>query len=74
MKKVYRYYCLYRPPMPGTIPRGTVSIKDFDERRMVPEISREAWGFVEYERELTKAEIDDYEVMPGGEFDRITER
>lgn len=63
--KVYRYYCLYRPPMPGTIPRGMVHIEDFGERRKVQQINREVWGYVEYEHRLSKQEVDDYELVEG---------
>lgn len=62
MKTTYRYYCLYRPPMPGTIPRGPINIEDFGERRMIDEISRPAWGFVEYPRQLTPHEVYEYEL------------
>ena len=57
-----RYYLLLRPPMPGTIPRGCIDIMDFGKKKFVPEIGREAWGYVEYERELTEQEINDYEL------------
>lgn len=66
MKGFYRYYCLFRPPMPGTIPRGMVKIVDFGERRMVPEIRREAWGYVDYERKLSEREMYEYELAEGG--------
>ena len=58
-----KYYLLYRPPMPGTIPRGCIEIMDFGKKKFVEEIGREAWGYVIYERELTQKEINDYELM-----------
>lgn len=60
----YRYYCLFRPPMPGAFPRGCVELEDFGDRRFVPEMDREAWGWVEYDHPLTKQQIDDYELFP----------
>jgi len=63
MKKRYRYYCLERPAGPGAIPRGVVVITNFDERKTADEIGRMAWGWVEYERELTEKEIREYELM-----------
>lgn len=61
--KLYRYYTLYRPPMPGAIPKCTHIVCDYGQRKFVPEIGREAWGFVDCERELTLSEIAEYELM-----------
>lgn len=59
--KVYRYYCRFRPPMPGAIPKqGLVNLTSFDYRQSYDGI--ECWGWVEYDRELTKDEINDYEL------------
>ena len=59
--KVYRYYCSYRPPMPGAIPRkGLVRVASYDYKQSIS--GRGAWGFVEYDRELTEKEIVDYEL------------
>lgn len=62
--KLYRYYTLYRPPLPGAIPKDTYLIHGYNERTFVPEIGRDAWGYIECKRELTSAEIADYELMP----------
>lgn len=59
----YRYYCIMRPPAPGTIPAGVREVEDYGERRYIPEIDRMAWGWVEYDRELTHAEIRGYELI-----------
>ena len=59
--KVYRYYCQFRPPMPGAIPRdGLVNIADFDYPQSFNGIS--AWGWAEYSRPLTDDEIYHYEL------------
>lgn len=59
--KVYRYYCQFRPPMPGAIPRdGLVNIDDYDYPQSFNGIS--AWGFAEYSRPLTEKEVHDYEL------------
>ena len=59
--KVYRYYCKYRPPMPGGIPlNGLVNTAGYDWPQSFNGIG--AWGFAEYNRELTPKEIDDYEL------------
>ena len=61
MKKVYRYYCRFRPPMPGGIPRkGLVHTASFDWPQSFNGIT--AWGWAEYDRELTDKEVDDYEL------------
>ena len=59
--KVYRYYCKFRPPMPGAIPRdGLVSTSDYDWPQSFDGVS--AWGIAEYSRPLTDQEISDYEL------------
>jgi len=62
MKRPYRYYCLDRPPMPGTVPRGMTSLEDFREFRRVDEIDACACGYVEYDRELKASEIRAYKL------------
>lgn len=60
-----KYYCIMRPPMIGGIPNSKllVDAKAFTERRYVPEIDRMAWGWIEYEEELTLEEVADYELI-----------
>lgn len=60
----YRYYCLFRPPMLGAVPRGFVEMEDYGERKIVIEAACVAWGWVEYDHPLTKQQIDDYELFP----------
>lgn len=60
---MYRYYCIMRPPAPGTIPKGVETVCAFIERRYIPEINRMAWGYVEYYRKLTLHEVFDYELI-----------
>ena len=62
---IYRYYCPARPPAPDAVPRGAIRVEYADEDGyMVDEEGHvyEAWGFVEYDRQLTEKEIDDYEL------------
>lgn len=66
-RKNYRYYCLFRPPVPGAIPRGTVGIFAFDARRYVDEIGREAWGFAEYEWPLSPQDVVNFELAVAGD-------
>lgn len=56
----YRYATLMRPPMPGGIPRrGLVQTKDIEGT--TPK-GHHAWGWAEYDRELSEQEIDQYEL------------
>lgn len=53
--------------MPGSCPRaGVQEVVNYDEKKFCEEIGMDAWGFVEYTRELTKQEVDDYELTPAG--------
>lgn len=67
--KLYRYYTLYRPPMPGAIPKCTYSIRDYNGRKFVREIGRGAWGHVDCMRQLSEDEIAAYELVPAPEND-----
>lgn len=59
-----RYYSKMRPVAPGTFPNaGAVEIHNYDERTYIPECGCEAWGYIEYDRELTDAEISAYEFV-----------
>lgn len=62
-----RYYSTERPLMPGGCPRaGIFEVKNFDKKIFCKEIEKEAWGYVDYMRELTPEEIEDYELTPSG--------
>ena len=37
---------------------------DYGKKRFVPEVGKNAWGYVDYERALSTAEIADYEPFP----------
>lgn len=63
----YRYYSTQRPLTPGSCPRaGVQEVVNYDEKKFCEEIGMDAWGFVEYTRELTRQEADDYELTPAG--------
>lgn len=69
---MYRYYSLYRPVAPGTFPKdGVTNIHNYDERLYVAEIDHEAWGYLDYDRELTEKEIRDYE-LAASKYSRIS--
>lgn len=58
-----RYYLTSRPIDLGTVPKNFTSYENFDTRKYVDSIGREAWGWVEYDKELTKDEMDAYELV-----------
>lgn len=63
---MYRYYCIAFPPAPGAVPHKEGfrwEGRTFTERRYIPEIDRMAWGWVEYEEELTMQEVFDYDLI-----------
>lgn len=62
MKTVYRYYCLYRPPMPGGVPRdGLERAICWDWPQSFNGVS--SWGYVEYNRPLSDEEVGSYELF-----------
>ena len=58
-----KYYSIMRPVSIGTYPKsGAEEIVNYDRCQYVPEIGREAWGYIEYSRTLTEKEMSDYEL------------
>ena len=60
---MYRYYLTQRPPGPGCFPAGAVAVGDYQDKIYVPEIRRNAWGWVEYPEPLTPEQIRNYELL-----------
>lgn len=56
----HRYYSPLRPLSLGTFPKPQgneiLHIENFEERQNVPEIARQAWGYIEYKEALTEIE------------------
>ena len=80
-----RYYSTHRPLMPGSFPTPRPydlawdgvrieSLENFDFRKFVPEICREAWGYIEYSKPIPKDEADAYELLPYEEEKKEEER
>ena len=73
MKK-FTYYCRLRPPMLGAIPRqGLIEVSDEKpvKNRM------EYWGYVVYDRKLTKGELYQYDlekIYTKKELDKLFEK
>ncbi len=70
---MYRYYSTERLVSAGTFPKLADNpvrhIENFDARAYVGKIGREAWGYLEYEKPLTKEQIAAFELVP----DSVTE-
>lgn len=59
----HRYYSPLRPLSLGTFPKPQgneiLHIENFEERQNVPEIARQAWGYIEYKEALKVFPLDD---------------
>ena len=64
MKRIY--YCPERPPMPGAIPK-TGLLETGDDMCWPDDVF--CWGWCIYDRKLTDAEVEEYELIDGGEID-----
>lgn len=61
----HSYYMTQRPPMPGAMPAmGLINVESFKGRKMVDEIGRPAYAKITYTRELSGADVADYELIP----------
>lgn len=64
----HKYYSPLRPLSLGTFPKPQgneiLHIENFKERQNVPEIARQAWGYIEYKEALTEIEAAAYELIP----------
>lgn len=62
---MYKYFSVLRPVSIGTFPKkGFVDFVNYDNRRYVPEIDHNAWGYLLYDRELSEEEMHNYDFMP----------
>lgn len=69
--KAYRYYLTQRPPMPGSFPqKGVIMVGEYADRTMIDKIGRKAWGYVDYEMELSTKDAASYELVYGGSLER----
>ena len=59
------YYVTQRPAGLGAVPkRGLVDVLALDPRVIIPKIGRGAYSKVTYNRELTREEVEQYELTP----------
>lgn len=61
-----RVWSTLRPISIGTYPKeyGVLDIVNFGGRKMVPEIGRLAFGYIDYEQDLPKEEQEHYDLWP----------
>lgn len=68
----YRYYSTQRPVAPGTFPKPqgnkVLDIQNFDDKRYVESIENDAWGYIDYEQELTERDVKNYELVVPYDF------
>lgn len=61
---MYKYYSLLRPVSVGTVPNCTISeMVNFDQRKYVDEIQREAWGYFVTPDELLREKVCEYNLV-----------
>ena len=60
----FRYYLTERPVSMGTQPKEMAKFNNFGGKKLVDEIKKEAYGYVEYNHALSQQEIKDYELVP----------
>jgi hypothetical protein len=62
-----KYYSVLRPVGIGTFPKyadnKVIEIVNFDYRKYVPEIEREAWGYIVYESEMSDKDALSYDLI-----------
>ena len=62
-----RYYSILRPISLGTYPKyqdnKVLEIVNFDERIYCEDISRDAWGYIEYEKSIDKKDACNYDLI-----------
>ena len=62
-----RYYSKLRPVSIGTYPAGMVlGTHNYYSRRYVEDAGCEVWGYIDYDRELSKEECEHYDLVRGG--------
>ena len=66
----YRYWSVLRPVGPGTYPKKESNLmmgyENYEKRRFVRSIGKEAWGWLEFEKPLAPNDIDSYDLIPDG--------
>ena len=70
---MYRYYLTQRPAAPGAFPvvqdNPVGEVHNYDRRTFIPEIRCQAWGYIEYRKQLELYNVAIYELIeaPAGD-------
>lgn len=76
-EKEFKYYSTHRPFDLGTFPRqNMIDFTNYDNRKYVDDIGREAWGEITYSEPLTEQQLNDYEFVadPNNSLMAVEER
>lgn len=74
MAEEYKYYSTQRPISIGTYSRNNnISIENYDEKKFVNEIGREAYGELIYNAPLNKKQMEDYELVESDDQKQFVE-
>lgn len=60
----YRYYCMVASPSAGNIPAGAAAFKVWGSRPYMPILRSTVYGTVDYDRQLTDAEMAYHGLFP----------
>lgn len=74
-EQTYKYYSTQRPIGINTYPKQNgIFFENYDEKKYIEEIEREAWGEIKYTKPLTKEQEMQYELLasPQNEVREIT--
>lgn len=58
---MFRYYLKHRPVGPGTVPKGFTNYYNYSYKVYVVDVGW-VWAWVEYDRELSVKEVQDFEL------------
>lgn len=63
-----RYYSVLRPVTPGSYPMKdkVKEVVNFDDKQYVKDIERDAWGYIEYDGELSADIANEWDLLPEG--------
>ena len=59
---MYKYYLLLRPVDIGTVTKGFINFKNYDDKKYIKDTYIKAWGEVYYDEKLSSEEISGYDL------------
>lgn len=68
--RAHRYFSTLRPIGPGTFPKeGMISFQNYGYRMEDNPSGRPAWGYLDYDRQLSMKETFSYDLVYGGKVE-----